>query len=204
MDIDMSDYKWKHFVNRQDEISRALNDVGLKPNHAQYGIGVGAVCNAKRPRCIISVPSGKGKSRIIAAIIAIRAQSQKLFSQKHFTIVYSSQLLKEVDREKYELLAIIYKTEIRQVVFEGGALDTVVDKDSCVLIDEADTVLLDNAATLPNKCVYGFSATPLSNDLGTEHSFLKYHHFVTMDSKMQGYIDPYTAAMPATIAQYMA
>ena len=93
MQIDMSDYKWKHFVNRQAEISTTLNDVGLKPNHAQYGIGVGAICNVKRPRSIITVPSGKGKSRIIAAIIAMRAKSPKLFKQEHFTIVYSSKLL---------------------------------------------------------------------------------------------------------------
>ena len=127
MEIDMSETKWKHFVNRHDEISTTLNDVELKPNHAQYGIAVGAICDAKRPRCIICVPSGKGKSRIIAAIIAMRARSPYFFKQKHFTIVYSSKLLKLVDCKKYELLAIMCSTEIRQVVFEGGALDTVVD-----------------------------------------------------------------------------
>ena len=79
MEIDMSSHKWKHFVNRQDEINRDLGDVGLKPSHAQYGIAVAAICNAKRPRSVISVPSGRGKSRIIAAIIAMRAQSPRLF-----------------------------------------------------------------------------------------------------------------------------
>ena len=203
MDVEITEYKWKLFVRMHDQISTTLNDVGLKPNQAQYGIAVGAICNDKMPRSIISVPSGKGKSRIIAAIIAMRAKSG-LFTQKHFTVVYSSELLQKVDFEKYVLLAIIYDVEIRQVVFEGGALDTVVDKESCVLIDEADTVLLDHAATLPNKRVYGFSATPLSKDSGTEYNFLKHHGFVTIDSKMEGYIDPHTAAMSISIPQYMA
>ena len=52
--------------------------------------------------------------------------------------------------------------------------------------------------------MYGLSATPLSKGSGTEHSFLERHHFVTVDSKMDGYIDPLTAALPITIAQYMA
>ena len=75
MDVEITDYKWKLFVKMQDQISTTLNDVGLKPNQAQYGIAVGAICNDKMPRSIISVPSGKGKSRIIAAIIAMRAKS---------------------------------------------------------------------------------------------------------------------------------
>ena len=107
MGIVMSDNKWRQYIKRQAEISAPLADVGLEPNNTQYGCAVGAICDGSRQRCIISVPSGKGKSRIIAAIIAMRAQSN-LFKQPHFTIVYSCELLKEMDREKYERLAILY------------------------------------------------------------------------------------------------
>ena len=80
----------------------------------------------------------------------------------------------------------------------------MVDKDSCVLIDEADTVLLDNAATLENRHVYGLSATTVSKESRLEYDFLEAHKFHCIDSKIDGYIDPHTAANPASIREYMS
>ena len=101
-------------------------------------------------------------------------------------------------------MAIIYKTDIHQIVYNGSELDLQVDPESCVLIDEADTVLLDNAATLQNKHVYGLSATVVSEDSRLEHDFLKAHGFHCIDSKIDGYIDLHTATMRASISEYMA
>ena len=54
-----------------------------------------AICDTvRRPRTIIAVPSGKGKSRIMAAIIVLKFDYSK---EKHYTILYSSDLLKSVD-----------------------------------------------------------------------------------------------------------
>ena len=91
MDIDINETQYKTYVKRRHETERSLADIGLLPNNNQFGCAVGAVIDRKRPRNVISVPSGKGKSRIIAAVIALRAQYYK---QPHFTIVYSTELLK--------------------------------------------------------------------------------------------------------------
>ena len=72
-----------------------------------------------------------------------------------------------------------------------------------MLIDEADTVLLDHAATLPNKFVLGLTATVVSQDLRTETAFLKHCKFASVDSKIEGYIDHHTAAAVASIRDFM-
>ena len=61
------------------------------------------------------MPTGKGKSRIIAAVIALAAHYDK---EKKFTIVYSSELLRSVDYHHYELLANLLHVEIQQLVFD--------------------------------------------------------------------------------------
>ena len=56
---------------RYDDLVKHMIDVDLLPNASQYGIAVAAV-NDLRHKSLISMPSGQGKSRVIAAIIAIR------------------------------------------------------------------------------------------------------------------------------------
>ena len=90
---------------------------------------------------LVSVPSGKGKSRIIAAIIALQADFKAV---NNFTIVYSNEILKSANEKKYKNLATILNKSIEQVVFEAGVtLQSKVDRGSYVLIDEADFILLD-------------------------------------------------------------
>ena len=90
---------------------------------------------------LVSVPSGKGKSRIIAAIIALQADFKAV---DHFTIVYSNEILKSANEKKYKNLATILNKSIEQVVFEAGVtLQSKVYRNSYVLVDEADFILLD-------------------------------------------------------------
>ena len=79
---------------------------------------------------------------------------------------------------------------ISQVTFNSRfPLCEQVQGDSFVLIDEADTILLDHAATLPNKQVIGLSATVMTPELQVENKFLERCKFVFKDSKIPGYID---------------
>ena len=104
------------------------------------------MCDKKKPRNIISVPSGKGKSRIIAAVVALAAHQD---SVNDFTIVYSSELLKSVDSHAYEVLRGFLNLNIKQVVFDKAkGLQTQVDPASFLLIDEADFVLIDGLQTV--------------------------------------------------------
>ena len=68
------------------------------PNATQYGCAVACILVNKN-KVLVSVPSGQGKSRIIGALIAIR--SLKNYKIRHITIVFTSELLKGVDEQKY-------------------------------------------------------------------------------------------------------
>lgn len=167
-----------------------MADIGLEVNNNQYGCAVAAICEPNRKRTILGIPSGKGKSRVIAAIIALKTD---FTSTKNFTIVYSSEILKNVDWDKIQLLSILLgkNVTIRQVTFDSRTpLFEQVHSDSFVLLDEADTILLDHAATLPNKQVIGLSATVMTPELQVENEFLERCNFVFKDSKIPGYIDP--------------
>ena len=89
-------------MNRQEKVNYDLGNINFVPNNSQFGCAVAALCDKRKPRSIISIPTGKGKSRVIAAVIALAVTYD---DEKAFTIVYSSELLKSVDCKKYELLA---------------------------------------------------------------------------------------------------
>ena len=116
-----------------------------------------ATYNPKRPRSFITVPSGMGKSRIIAAIVVLQ---NEFGGADKFTIVFPNKLLKSVDEVKYQRLAHLMGATIDLVVAsKETVLAGAVNRESIVLVDEADRVLLDYYQTLPNKQVIGLSAT---------------------------------------------
>ena len=98
MDVNISNNKHRQYTKHQKQVNKDLLPCHLQPNNAQFGCAVAALCDKKQPRSIISVPSGKGKSRVIASIVALAAYQD---SVKDFTIVYSSDLLKSVDSLAY-------------------------------------------------------------------------------------------------------
>ena len=124
------------------------------------------------------MPSGQGKSRVIACLIAIRAHEKTNYKQEGFTIVFSSKLLRDVDKAKYEFLATAFEANLKMIVYDPRySLDSQVGGEKrCILIDEADMILLDNAAMLKNLHVYGLSATSLGTT-HTEKQFLTTFNF---------------------------
>ena len=114
----------------------------------KFGCAIAALCDKRRPRSIISVPSGKGKSRIIAAAVALAARYDGV---RNFAIVYSSELLKSVDTRSYQMLGSLLMINIKQVVFDQSVgLRNQIDQDRFLLIDEADFVLIDGLQTVQN------------------------------------------------------
>ena len=59
-----------------------------------------------------------------------------------------------------------------------------------MLLDEADQILLDNAATLRHKRVFALSATPFTEDMVFEKQFLEQSKFKCIDSMIPGAIGP--------------
>ena len=71
-----------------------------------------------------------------------------------------------------------------------------------MLLDEADQILLDNAATLDHRCVVAMSATAFSEDMIFEKEYLKYLKFTCTDSKIRGAIDTSIAADLASLEAF--
>ena len=63
----------KRYYKQKKSVTDELSSVGLQPNNSQYGCAVAALYKTQNSRSIISVPTGKGKSRIIAAVVALAA-----------------------------------------------------------------------------------------------------------------------------------
>ena len=55
-------------------VTEKLALVNLRPNNTQYACAVACVGDPKRARTFLAVPSGQGKSRIIAAVVALKAE----------------------------------------------------------------------------------------------------------------------------------
>ena len=179
---DISKSMLKRLRKLQHDVNRDLAPVGLQPNNAQYGCAVAALYKREHSRSIISVPTGKGKSRIIAAVVNLAVLQQMA---DKFTVVYSSELLKSVDQRNYELLATLLRVEIQQVVFDKEqGLENQVEQDRFLLIDEADFILIDNVQTVHNQRVVGLSATAFTGEFAQESLHLRSQRFKVLESNM--------------------
>ena len=188
MEISLSQRTYDYFRRLRKAIDRDLRCVGLPCNNIQYACAVAAVSNRSRPRVIVQIPSGRGKSRVMAAVIALKAR--QLVSPK-FAIVFSSELLRDVDGGKYEQLAELLDVHISLVVFDPEkAVTDQIDSDFFLLIDEADQVLLDHATRFYNAEIVGLTATQFIDELEFERDWLENHKYHCIDSKLEGFIDP--------------
>ena len=202
MNVPLTEKQIQTYNDRRAYTDSYLNDIQLQVNNNQYGCAVAATCERK-PRIIVAVPPGKGKSRIMAAIIALKFDFSK---DKRFTVLYSSELLRSADEAKFHLLQqLLYGSEIRQVVFNPDKpVRDQVDETTFLLVDEADTVFLDNAVVPANKNIIALSATVVTPALNTEYNFLQYHKFHCVNSHIAGFIDPDAAWPRATVAQFVS
>ena len=72
------------------------------------------MCDPDNQRKFISVPTGMGKSRIIAAVVVVK----HLFARTwDFTIVFTTPLLKQADESIYLHLKTMLKLNLKLVVF---------------------------------------------------------------------------------------
>ena len=94
---------------------------------------------------------------------------------------------------------------ITQVAYDNSKpISDQVDQNSFLLVDEADTIFLDNAAVPTNKNIVGLSATVVGPSLNLERMFLSQHRFHQIDSKIAGYIDPDYNFPAVSVEQFIA
>ena len=85
----------KQFKERFANINMELKQIEYSLNNNQIACAIAALYEKKKNKQIfLTIPPGKGKSRVIAAIIAYKAAYE---NQIDFTILFSSDLLMSVD-----------------------------------------------------------------------------------------------------------
>ena len=92
-------------------------------------------------RSFLAVPSGQGKSRIIATVIALLARMRNL---SKFAIVFPNSLLASVNRSDFQYLDSLFAINTQIVARDNAPIGTLIDPDRVLLIDEADQILLDD------------------------------------------------------------
>ena len=81
-------------MKKQKRVREILAQNNFSVNNNQFACAVAALCDSRHRRNFLSIPPGKGKSRVIVAVIVLRNEYS---GTKDFTIVFTTELLKSVD-----------------------------------------------------------------------------------------------------------
>ena len=156
-------------------MSDILEATDFSLNNIQKAVAVACyeLLKGKQARVIVEMPPSSGKSRVIAAIVAMAIKLGKFASIK---LVFSSQFLLEYERDSYDRLLGVYKgahqCNVELVSLKKGAT-LGADADSVVIVDEADAVLLDQEVVLAAPFVIGLTATGFSDkEVGGQDVYL--------------------------------
>ena len=197
MGISPTPERLTQFLSKQVEVAGVLDPINLSVNNNQFACAVAAVY-ADSKRQFLSVPSGMGKSRIIAAVIALQSMCRGI---DRFTVVFTSELLRRASEGFYKEVAAVLGVELDlQVYGPKSRLDGLVKEGYYAVIDEADLVLLDHAEHLTNPRMLALSATPYSK-AAVEREYLEQRlGFTVIDSKMEGSVSVQSASTATTTA----
>ena len=72
MGIELPPAMLERYVQKQDKVRGVLQQIDYSVNNNQFAAAVAALCDPKSRRQFLSVPSGMGKSRIIAAVLVLK------------------------------------------------------------------------------------------------------------------------------------
>lgn len=142
-----------------------------------------------------SIPSGQGKSRIlatIALILLLTASTAKVH------IVFDSWHL--MDRDVKEFLPWFEFQDVAHCLEFHVGLDFVCDTNDIILVDEADDIILSDPAKFQdknkaNRCVC-LTATPDNDDkLGVEREVLKHLGFTFLNGQPLGQVPDSSLAL---------
>ena len=171
MSVTMAKEKLDRFVSRQQQVAKILGQVDITINNNQFAAAVAAIHDPKSKRQVLSVPSGMGKSRIIAAVVAMKSLFDGL---QHFTVVFTTDLLKQADERMLTKLAALLQADLKLVVHDRSkVLDSELREKDFVVLDEADQILLDHHELLSHARILGLTATPFALKRVEEKEYLE-------------------------------
>ena len=162
-------------------------ELNYKPSHSQLANAITSVMLvAHHNRILLTIPPGKGKSRVVCAIATLFKKVRK--SVNRIFICFSSDILHETDKQVYASLNQLHDIEIKLVVGMKNVAEQIGPEDLLIL-DEADYHLFDDVyfrrATLPKcKGIIGLTATSYQVQGGVENEYLKKNKFSLIDSRI--------------------
>ena len=110
--MDGQDYSAKKVQSWIKEIPTKLQEYDYEPNNNQLAVAIAIKLQFDRKRkMFVSVPPGKGKSRIIAALATLFMMERKDLSTIH--IVFSSMILRDTDKKVFSLLEARLKKTVK-------------------------------------------------------------------------------------------
>ena len=71
MGIELPPAMLERYVQKQDKVRGILQQIDYSVNN-QFAAAVAVLCDPKSRRQFLSIPSGLGKSRIIAAVLVLK------------------------------------------------------------------------------------------------------------------------------------
>ena len=154
--------------SEDERFALILDACEIKPNHKQFALSQFAVGNSyNAPRQLLVVPSGQGKSRIMVGMIMIYLMSGA--GNKVHVVFTSEHLMKRDQAEAADILLFVDDADTK-VEYHVG-IDFPPELGSLVLIDEADTYMLDDPEKFrefssANVCI-GLTATPAMTNMET-------------------------------------
>ena len=115
---------------------------------------------------MVVIPPAKGKTRISMAVALLLLRKFKKASK--VVVAFPNKLLKDQDGEAWQKVETLFGDLGASLKLVVGIeeMDQEADRDTLLLIDEADKMLIDDMNGLPRnyKACTGFTATIASNE----------------------------------------
>ena len=125
-----------------NRVRAQLVELNYKPSHSQLANAITSVMLfAHHNRILLTIPPGKGKSRVVCAIATLFKKVRK--SVNRIFICFSSDILHETDKQVYASLNQLHDIEIKLVVGMKNVAEQIGPEDLLIL-DEADYHLFDD------------------------------------------------------------
>lgn len=146
----------------------------------------------KSTRQLFYVPSGYGKSRIIAAVALLATQLQNRI--KRVIIVFANESMLQREEKMYASFGELLNKHVALDIMTAASLKVALaaqneeeDKVKCgvdtlTILDEADNVIFDHLLKFPKNgkgLVVGFTATLFKKEGGVEQKYLDHFGFKT-------------------------
>ena len=205
-------YEWKElacavgraYYQRQDEATAGQR--GREPNNSQFAVSAYLVSELAKPsgrrKVLAMVPPGLGKTRILATVVFMQTRYRRV------VIAYPSAGLLENDAAAIQSIRQNNASiDIRCVVPAEEEKEDALryDSETLLIMDEADTFLLDRAMTPEAGAIIGLTATAIEDAHDNEARWLmETQRFAILDPKFARTVSVGAVETVASIGEFFA